>query len=119
VVLGRGGHVRRGGEGFELLAGQPGAGHSEKFIFDFGFGGKVGVAEDLRCGSDLGLQSAGPAEQNQYEKEKKSKRLADNHAVNPLTEAPRNLEARRETHGRGDLKVQVTLRDRDAALRSG
>ena len=40
--------MRLGGEDFEVLAGERGAGDGEEFVFDFGFGGEVGVAEDGR-----------------------------------------------------------------------
>jgi hypothetical protein len=46
VVFGRGGQVRLGGEGLQVLAGQLGVGDGEELLLDFGLRGEVGVAED-------------------------------------------------------------------------
>ena len=45
VVFGRGGHVRLGGERFQIFAGELGAGHIEECLFYRGFLAEVGVAE--------------------------------------------------------------------------
>ena len=46
VIFRCGGEMRSGGELFEFLAGLFGIGDGEEFLFDFGFGTEVGVAED-------------------------------------------------------------------------
>ena len=78
AVGGRGGHVRLGGEGLQLFAGQFGVGDGEEFLFDFGLLAEVGIAEDgLRRG--FGGRRGADKKRDKNQDQQISQRLAHSH----------------------------------------